>query len=89
MARHLASRIRAKRLARNFSQQTLASRSGVSLGVLKLFECTGKISLGSLLKLAFALEALGDCEGLFEVDPPVPASLDALLKAKERKRGRS
>ena len=41
----IARKAREKRLTLNFTQNTLAIRSGVSLGVLKKFERTGKISL--------------------------------------------
>ncbi len=52
MALHLARQAQKKRLSLNFSQRTLAERSGVSYGVLKKFEQTGCISLESLLKNA-------------------------------------
>lgn len=89
MELELAELVRARRLAMNFSQKSLAERSGVSFGVLKKFERTGKISLTSLLKLALVLEALAEFKNLFN---PMPAenflSLDELLKDKTRKRGR-
>ena len=58
MAGHIAKQAQEKRLSLNLSQQTLAERSGVSYGVLKKFERTGKISLESLLKLALTLGSL-------------------------------
>ena len=57
IALHIAKQAQAKRLALNFSQQTLSKQSGVSYGVLKKFERTGKISLKSLLNFALALYA--------------------------------
>ena len=85
----IAKKARAKRLAQNFSQQTLAERSGVSLSVLKQFEQSGKISLSSLLKLGLTLDALGDFEALFKPkDPLQMASLDELININARKRGR-
>lgn len=88
VATHLAKRSKEKRLEQNLSQLTLAERSSVSLGVLKKFERTGKISLESLLKLALALGCLGDFIHLFKQAPPEAAStLDELLKQKTRKRG--
>jgi len=85
----IASSAHAKRLALNLTQAGLEQRSGVSLGTIKKFEHTGKISLESLLKLAIALDAAKEFELLFA---PVPAleirSLNALLKQpKTRKRG--
>ena len=89
-AMHLiAKRACEKRLELNFSQKTLADRSGVSLGTLKKFEKTGKISFESLLKLAFILDSLEDFGKLF----PQKAlesyiSFDQILKKKIRRRGR-
>ncbi len=89
MAKHITQQAQEKRLSLNMSQQTLAERSGVSYGVLKKFERTGKISLESLLKLAFALGSLEAFEALFKATPPEQfRSLDALLNHKTRKRGR-
>lgn len=47
------------------SQKELAERSGVSLGSIKRFEQTGKISYESLLKLAHILGRLKAFENLF------------------------
>lgn len=86
---HIAQQAQAKRLEQNLSQKTLSERSGVSFGVLKKFERTGKISLESLLKIAFVLGSLEKFNELFK---PIPLenhlSLDELLKDKTRKRGR-
>jgi transcriptional regulator with XRE-family HTH domain len=90
VAKKLAARLRALRLARGFKQRTLAERSGVSLGSLRRFESTGQISLGSLLDLAFALHRLDDFQPILE---PPPAASIAELEAREarppaRRRGR-
>ena len=88
IAGHIAKKAKEKRLEQNLSQRTLSERSNVSLGVLKKFERTGKISLESLLKLALALGCLGDFITLFNSMPPEAAlTLDELLKQKTRKRG--
>lgn len=86
----LASKVRKARLAANLSQAGLASRAGVSLGVLKKFERTGNISLSSLAKLAFALRMEADFEDVFA--PRRTGTLDALLAEQQqssRQRGRS
>ena len=86
---HVAKRAKAKRLSLNLSQRSLSERSGVSYGTLKKFERTGKISIESLLKIAWILDALPDFIGLFEPKAPEKfSSLDQLLKDKPRKRGR-
>ena len=45
----------------------MAERSGVSLGSLKRFEITGKISLDSLLKLTHLLGRLNEFDNLLLV----------------------
>jgi transcriptional regulator with XRE-family HTH domain len=89
MAKYIAKQAQAKRLGLNFSQQTLSDRSGVSFGVLKKFEQTGKISLDSLLKIALTLGSLEEFKYLFQKSEPEHiSSLDDLLKDNKRKRGR-
>ena len=85
----LAARLRALRLARGWRQATLAERSGVSLASLRRFETSGKVSLESLLKLAFALDRLDDFDGLL-LPPPAAsiAELEAAEKRPARRRGR-
>lgn len=89
MAMRIAATAKEMRLSLNLSQETLSERSGVSWGVIKKFERTGKISLESLLKLALTLGSLDDFTGLFKAPAPQTfATLDELLKKKTRKRGR-
>ena len=64
----LAHKIKKLRKLAGYTQQELADRSTVSLGSLKRFETSGKISLESLLKLAHVLGRLEDFESLFIVD---------------------
>jgi transcriptional regulator with XRE-family HTH domain len=85
----IAKRAKDKRLSLNLSQQTLANRSGVSLGSLKKFEQSGKISLESLLKIALILDALADFSQPFKnTIIEKPRSLEELLKNDTRQRGR-
>ena len=89
MSVYIARQAQAKRLSLNFSQQTLSERSGVSFGVLKKFERTGRISMESLLKIALSLGSLEGFKDLFKPTPPGHfTSLDALINNKVRKRGR-
>lgn len=89
MAVHMAKAAQDKRLSLNLSQQSLSQRSGVSLGVLKKFERTGKISLESLLKLALILGCLNDFKELMKPLPPEQfPTLDDIINQKSRKRGR-
>jgi transcriptional regulator with XRE-family HTH domain len=89
LIRRIATQSKAKRLALNLTQQSLAERSGVSLSVLKKFERTGKISLESLLKLALVLDALNEFADLFKPKPlQAYTTMDQLLNQQTRKRGR-
>ncbi|MBI5447598.1 MAG: helix-turn-helix transcriptional regulator [Gammaproteobacteria bacterium] len=89
VAKEMAKAAKNKRLSFNMTQESLSERSGVSLGTLKKFEYTGKISLESLLKIATILKSLDDFSGVFKPTPPESySSLDELLKQKVRKRGR-
>jgi len=88
MQQKIAQKVRAKRLALDLSQLSLAEKSGVSYGVLKKFERTGQISLESLLKLALALGAMDDFNTLFPDKPELALSLDELIEDNARKRGR-
>lgn len=75
----LAHKLRQLRLNRKWKQTTLAERSGVSLGSLRRFESTGKVSLQNLLKLAFTLNRLDDFDDVLR---PPPARSIAELEAK-------
>jgi len=89
VSKTLAARAKALRLARGWKQTTLATRSGVSLASLRRFEESGRISLQSLLDLAFALHRLDDFDSLFQ--PPRASSiaeLEAIEKRPVRQRGR-
>ncbi len=89
VATHIAAQAQTKRLDLNWTQKTLSERSGVSLGVIKKFERTGKISLESLLKIALILSALDEFMALFQPIPPEKLlSIEQLLKDNTRKRGR-
>jgi transcriptional regulator with XRE-family HTH domain len=89
MAKHIAKQVKKKRLSLNLSQSSLSAQSGVSFGVIKKFEGTGKISLESLLKIALSLDSLKEFEELFK-KPPLEEflSLDDIIEDKTRKRGR-
>jgi transcriptional regulator with XRE-family HTH domain len=89
VAQLISTAARNKRLSLNLSQPGLSERSGVSLGVLKKFEHTGQVSLGSLLKIALALDSLTDFVTLFKLTTPdTLRTLDELLQQKSRQRGR-
>ncbi len=64
----LAKKCRDLRKYKKYSQQELATKSGVSLGSLKRFEQTGQISLESMLQLAHLLDRLEDFDLVFKLD---------------------
>ena len=67
------------------SQAALADQSGVSLGSIKRFERTGKISFESLLKLAHILGRLSDFEALFKPQADL-SEIEKLFSNKTRKK---
>jgi transcriptional regulator with XRE-family HTH domain len=86
----LAKRMRSARLRLGWKQETLASRSGVSLPTVRRYESTGQTSMNNFLKLCFALGLLEEVNLLFQT-PEVNsiAELEAIakLKTKIRQRG--
>lgn len=85
----LAKRLRALRLLKGWTRETLAKRSGVSTASLKRFENAGKASLDLLLKAAHALARLDEFDTLLR--PPAARSLAELEERAARpprKRGR-
>jgi len=76
IARQLAERVRAERLRREWKQETLAERSGVSLPTIRRYERTGRTSLENMLKLCHALGRLDEFADLLK--PPPASSLDEL-----------
>ena len=61
----IRDRFRSRRKEQKLSQKALANKAGVSLGSLKRFEANGRISLESLINLAFALGYEDDFSQLF------------------------
>lgn len=76
IAMQLAHRIRAQRLARDWKQETLAARSGVSVPTIRRYERTGRTSVENLLKLCHALGKLDEFAALLK--PAPVASIDEL-----------
>lgn len=87
VAEDLAKRLRARRLARNLTQEGLARRSGVALGTLKRFERSGAISLVSFVRLAVALGEEARLERLL-ADEEFETLEQVLSEPRTRKRGR-
>lgn len=82
----IAERARALRIARGWTQQELADRSGVALDTLRRFERTGKIALERLVRIAVVLDAVRPLGELFAAPP---AATLAELERAERRRVRA
>lgn len=74
----IAERIRKIRRIRKISQESLSSKSGVSLGSVKRFESTGQISLVSLTKISIALGLEKELVRLFS--EPEFSSIEEVLR---------
>nr|WP_320153908.1 helix-turn-helix transcriptional regulator [uncultured Draconibacterium sp.] len=68
VSKKLAQRFRTLRKQSKLSQKEMAERSGVSLGSLKRFERTGRISLESLLKLMHLLGRLNEFDTILSIN---------------------
>ena len=89
MGKSLADRVRALRLLKGWTRETLARRAGVSTASLARFERTGKASLELVLKVSHALARLEEFSRLLQ--PPAAQSieeLEARAGRPARKRGR-
>jgi transcriptional regulator with XRE-family HTH domain len=79
----IAERARALRIARGWTQQELADRSGVALDTLRRFERTGKVSVDRLVRIAVVLDAVAPLGELFAAPPA--ATLAELERAEQRR----
>ena len=83
----IAQNVREQRLTRNLTQEELSLRSGVPLGTLRLFERTGRISLGGLVKIAMTLG--GEMALLTLMESEAPVSLFDVKHKPAKKRVRA
>ena len=87
VAMELATRIRTRRLSRNWTQGELAARAGLKLPTYVLFERTGRIALIRLLKVLDVLGLLDDFDQLGRKEDLASLTLDDISRP-ERKHGR-
>ncbi|MCD8287603.1 MAG: helix-turn-helix transcriptional regulator [Porphyromonadaceae bacterium] len=88
VALQMATRVKARRLELNLTQEGIALRAGLKFATYRRFEQTGEISLRGLLQIGFALNALSDFDSLFTQRQY--KSLDEVLNEQSvtRKRGK-
>ena len=84
LARDVGRRIQACRLAKGWTQEELAERSGVAVSTLKLLEAKGQGSFQRLIRVAVALGIDGGIRDLF-ANPGIADSIEA-MQASERRR---
>lgn len=63
---NLILRVKLRRKELKLSQKELGKRSGVSYASIRRFECSGEISLSSLIKISKVLNCLEDFNLLFK-----------------------
>jgi len=84
LARSIGSRLRALRLAKGWTQDELAERSGVAVSTLKLIEAKGQGSFHRIIRIAVALGVDGELRELF-ASPSAADSIESVKRA-ERQR---
>lgn len=84
ISREIGLRLRGFRLAKGWTQEELAKRSGVAVSTLKLLEAKGQGSFQRLVRVAVALGVDGELRELFS-KPAVMESIDS-VKLSERQR---
>lgn len=88
VAKQITTRVKARRLELNLTQEGIAARAGLKFATYRRFEQTGEISLKGLLQIGFALNALSEFDALFAQKQY--QSLDDVLNEQNviRKRGK-
>lgn len=85
ITRQIGGRLRGFRLAKGWTQQELAERSGIALSTLKLLETKGQGSFQRLVRVAVALGIDGELRDLFAK----PAAMDSIAAVKRAERQRA
>jgi len=84
LAKGVGQRLKRHRLAKGWTQEELAEKSGVAISTLKLLEAKGRGSFQRLVLVAVALGIDGELRGLFS-QSGVMESIEA-VKRSERQR---
>lgn len=84
ISREIGHRLRGFRLARGWTQEELAQRSGVAVSTLKLLEAKGQGSFQRLIRVAVALGVDGELRDLFSRSGTME-SIEAVKLAERRR----
>ena len=84
IAREIGQRLKQLRLAKGWTREELAERSGIAVSTLKLLETTGNGSFQRLIRIAVALGVDGELRSLFSSSHSME-SIEA-VKRSERQR---
>lgn len=77
----VVERVKQRRLEKKWTQKMLATEVGISTGSYRRFESSGKISMRSLITLAFVLEINDELENL--LSGKIDQSIDDIINAKQ------
>ncbi|MBL9208036.1 MAG: helix-turn-helix transcriptional regulator [Opitutaceae bacterium] len=86
--REVADSVRAQRVALNWRQEDLATRSGVSIATLRRFERTGQIGFLGLAKLLVTLGLADQLLAGLKHREAAPRSMEAFLAPTQTRRPR-
>ena len=85
----LAGKSKNLRLFKGYTRKTVSKMSGVPESTIKYFETTGKVSLESILKIAFVLDVLPSFEALFDLpEAGTIAEIEKRYETKLPRRGK-
>ena len=84
IAKELAARLRAHRLAQNLPQSELAARAGISHKTLTTFEHSGKVSMDVYLRIVAALGLSESLSTLFELKQQTIKEMEATEQRRQR-----
>lgn len=84
LAREVGQQLKRLRLAKGWTQEELAERSGVAVSTLKLLEAKGQGSFQRLIRVAVALGADGELRGLFSQSGAMPSIEAVKLSTRQR-----
>ena len=84
ISREIGHRLREFRLAKGWTQEELAERSGVAVSTLKLLEAKGQGSFQRLIRVAVALGVDGELRNLFSRPAQMPSIEAVKFSSRQR-----